>query len=279
MAKTMTIARRSPLRWLLLALAGAALLLALSSAPGAAARSGSRHPQSPKPTIVLVHGAWADASGWSGVIRRLQHDGYHVIAPANPLRSLSGDSAYLASILSQTPGPIVLVGHSYGGAVITNAAAGNPNVKALVYIDAFIPDVGEQVANLAGAGSQIPASVEVKAFPPFGPTDLDLYLRADAFRSTFAGDVSPGKAALMAAEQRPLSVLAGAEPTTAAAWKTIPSWALIGLDDHAITPDQQRFMAHRAGAATVEIHSSHAAMVSHPRAVARLIETAAEATG
>jgi pimeloyl-ACP methyl ester carboxylesterase len=238
----------------------------------------STKPTSAKPTIVLVHGAWADASSWNAVVERLQADGYPVIAPANPLRSLSGDSAYIASVLAQTPGPIVLVGHSYGGAVITNAAAGNSNVKALVYVDAFIPDIGESVNSLVGAGSQIPESIEFKGYPPFGPTDVDVYLKPDMFRSTFAGDLSPKQTAVMAAEQRPLGAAAASEPTTAAAWKTIPSWALIGLDDKAIPPAQQLFMAKRAGSTIVEIHSSHVAMISHPGAVTKLIESAARAT-
>jgi pimeloyl-ACP methyl ester carboxylesterase len=254
-----------------LAVIGAGLAATGSAAP-TSTRSAS---PGAKPTIVLVHGAWADGSGWSRVIKRLQSAGYPVVAPANPLRSLSGDSAYLESFLSQTPGPKVLVGHSYGGAVITNAADGDPSVKALVYIDAFIPDVGEQVNALAGPDSQIPSSIEFKAYPPFGPTDVDIYLKPDTFRSTFAGDVPPKLAAAMAAEQRPLAAAAGAEPTTATAWRTIPSWALIGLDDKAIPAAQQRSMAQRAGSTIVEIHSSHAAMVSHPDEVAQLVETAA----
>jgi pimeloyl-ACP methyl ester carboxylesterase len=231
-----------------------------------------------KPTIVLVHGAFADASGWSGVIKRLQDDGYPVIAPANPLRSVSGDSAYIGSVLAQTPGPLVAVGHSYGGAVITNAAAGRPRVKALVYIDAFIPDVGEDTLHLAGADSLLPSALESRKFPPFGPNDVDFYINKGMFHEVFCADVSAETAAIMWASQRPAAARTGAEPTTAAAWKTIPSWALIGRQDRLITPDALRFMARRADATIREIDSSHVSMISHPGAVTALIEKAAMAT-
>jgi pimeloyl-ACP methyl ester carboxylesterase len=255
--------------------AAAAILISSAAARPSTAKARAA---GAKPTIVLVHGAWADASSWNDVVKNLQDDGYPVVAPANPLRSLSGDSEYLASVLAQTPGPLVLVGHSYGGAVITNAAAGNPNVKALVYVDAFIPDVGENILNLAGAGSLIGQSIEFKSIPPGGPTDVDLYIKPDSFREAFAGDVPPKQAAIMAAEQRPLTLAAASGPTEAAAWKTIPSWALVGTEDNAITPEQQLFMAHRAGATIDEVDSSHLAMVSHPDEVTKLIETAADAT-
>ena len=254
-----------------------ALLAALALFAGPA--SAKRHHDAVKPTIVLVHGAWADASSWNRVIRRLTADGYTVQAPANPLRSLSGDSAYVANFLSQIPGPLVVVGHSYGGAVITNAAAGNANVKALVYVDAFIPDVGEQVLNLGGAGSQVPASIETRPIPPFGPTDVDIYLKRDMFRSTFAADLPLRKTNVMAVTQRPLALAAGVEPTTATAWSTIPSWAVVGLEDKAITPDAQLAMATRAHARITKIHSSHVSLLSHPDVVTRVIERAARATG
>jgi pimeloyl-ACP methyl ester carboxylesterase len=267
--------RKTSLMTALAILGGAlALLAVVSSAQSAAA---AKEP-TPKPTIVLVHGAWADSTGWSGVIKRLDKDGYDVLAPATPLRSLSGDAAYVASFLAQTPGPIVLVGHSYGGAVITNAAAGHDNVKALVYIDGFAPDIGENTLALAGADSLIPSSIEFKGIPPFGPTDVDVYIKKESFRETFAADVSKKEAALMAVAQRPAAAATGSEPTTATAWKTIPSWYLVGRQDRTITPEAQRFMAHRAGSTTVEIDSSHVSMISHPGAVADLIEAAASAT-
>jgi pimeloyl-ACP methyl ester carboxylesterase len=261
--------------WLTATLAGVtgliALLILTASTPSASASG----PSGPKPTVVLVHGAWADSSGWSEVIRRLQKDDYRVLAPANPLRSLAGDAAYLASFLAQEQGPFVLVGHSYGGAVITNAAAGNPNVNALVYINGFVPDVGEDILHLAGEGSLIPSSIEFKGFPPFGATDVDVYIRPVSFRDAFAADVPRQDTAVMAVTQRPLALAAGAGQTTAAAWKTIPSWYLLGRQDKAITPAAQRFMANRAGAEITETNSSHASMVSHPRAVVDLIEEAA----
>jgi pimeloyl-ACP methyl ester carboxylesterase len=164
------------------------------------------------------------------------------------------------------------------GAVITNAAAGNGNVKALVYIDALIPDVGESTLGLAGTGSLLPTAVEFKAFPPFGATDIDLYIKKDMFREAFCADVPAKTATVMWAAQRPAAAATGAELTTATAWKTLPSWALIGRQDRAITPDAQRFMTRRAGAKTVEINSSHVAMISHPGEVTELIEKAAAAT-
>jgi pimeloyl-ACP methyl ester carboxylesterase len=272
------VARRSPRFWVLTAMVGAiALAGSLTTSASAKPGAGARH-ATVKPTIVLVHGAWADGSGWSRVIERLQADGYEAIAPANPLRSLSGDAAYIAGVLAQTPGPLVVVGHSYGGAVITNAAAGNANVKALVYIDAFIPDVGENVLALAGADSLVGSSIVFKGFPPFGPTDAEAYITKETFHNTFAADVPEKESAVLWAAQRPAAAATTAETTTATAWKTIPSWALVGLDDRTITPDAQLFMAQRANAKIVRIHSSHVAMISHPRAVTRLIEQAVKAT-
>jgi pimeloyl-ACP methyl ester carboxylesterase len=231
-----------------------------------------------KPTIVLVHGAWADSSSWDGEISRLQADGYPVIAPANPLRSLSGDAAYVASVLKTIKGPIVLVGHSYGGAVITNAATGNPNVKALVYIDAFVPDQGESVLGLAGKfpGSQLPASItEAPYSQGAGQSGVDVYIKTADFRSAFAADVAPATADLMAITQRPVTLAALSEKSGVPAWKTIPSWYLVGSRDEAIPPATQLFMAKRAHSHTVEIKASHASLVSHPAAVTKLILDAA----
>lgn len=254
------------------ALAGLLALLTVTASTQASPRS---NPGAPKPTVVLVHGAWADASGWSSVIERLQKKGYSVLAPANPLRSLEGDAAYLASFLAQEQGPFVLVGHSYGGAVITNAAAGNVDVKALVYVNGFVPDVGEDILHLAGADSLIPSSIEFKGFPPFGPDDVDVYIKKDSFHETFAADLSKRDAAVLAATQRPIALPAAAGQTTAAAWKTIPSWYLVGRDDRSITPTAQRFMATRAGSTTVEVDASHLSLVSRPREVVELIQAAA----
>lgn len=277
MSRIRTASRTTQSSWLLATLAGVigviALVVLTASTQSASASGGS----GPKPTIVLVHGAWADSSGWSEVIKRLHNDGYDVLAPANPLRSLDGDSTYLASFLAQEDGPFVLVGHSYGGAVITNAAAGNPDVKALVYVNGFAPDIGEDTLHLAGEDSLVPTSIEFKGFPPFGPTDVDIYIKKENFRETFAGDVPRKEAAVLAVTQRPIAFAAGAGPTKATAWKTIPSWYLLGLEDKTITPAAQRFMADRAGSKTVEIKASHLSLVSHPRAVVDLIEEAAGA--
>jgi pimeloyl-ACP methyl ester carboxylesterase len=263
--------------WLFVALAGVFALIALFIVTASAPSASASDPSSPNPTVVLVHGAWADSSGWSEVIRRLQRKDYRVLAPANPLRSLAGDSAYLASFLAQEQGPFVLVGHSYGGAVITNAADGNPNVKALVYVNGFVPDIGEDVLHLSGEGSLAPSAIEFKAIhnPPLGPTDFDVYIKAANFHETFAGDLSEKDAAVLAVTQRPIALDAGAGPTVATAWKTIPSWYLLGRQDRTITPAAQRFMANRAGSELVEINSSHLSMVSQPRAVVDLIEQAA----
>lgn len=234
-----------------------------------------------RPTVVLVHGAWADASSWNRVIDRLDRDGYPVVAVADPLRSVAGDAAYVSSILATIEGPIVLVGHSYGGVVITNAAAGNNAVEALVYIDAFVPDIGESTSALLAMfpGSGIPAAVRPRPFPqPDGSAGVDLYLDADQFRDVFAGDVPRRAARTMAITQRPLALDAANGPTTATAWTTIPSWYLVGTEDRCIPPATQEFMAQRAGAHIEHVRSSHASPVSHPAAVERLIETAADAT-
>ena len=234
-----------------------------------------------KPTVVLVHGAWADSSSWNDVIERLDHDGYPVIAVADPLRSVAGDAAYLSSVLANVQGPIVLVGHSYGGVVITNAAAGNPAVKALVYVDAFVPDIGESTSDLLAKfpGSDIPAAVRPQPFvQPDGSTGVDLYLSPDHFRDVFARDVTRRRASTMAITQRPLALDAANGPTTATAWSTIPSWYLLGTEDHCIPPATQEFMAQRAGAHIQRVKASHASPVSRPAEVERLIETAADAT-
>ncbi|GAA4264156.1 alpha/beta fold hydrolase [Dactylosporangium darangshiense] len=233
----------------------------------------------PKPTVVLVHGAFADASGWEGVITRLRHDGYPVIAPATPLRGLSSDAAYIASVVKSVTGPVILVGHSYGGAVITNAARGLDNVKALVYAEAFIPDQGEATAVAANPAkypnSQLgPDTLLQRAYPnPSAPggVDQDLYINPQFFRRVFAADVSAAQAEAMALSQRPLAQAAFLEPSGAPAWKTIPSWALIATEDHAIDPDGARYMAKRAGAHITEVRASHVIMVTHPDAVVRVI--------
>lgn len=230
----------------------------------------------PLPTVVLVHGAFADSSSWNPVISKLQRRGFPVVAPANPLRGLTSDSAYLASVLATIDGPIVLVGHSYGGAVITNAATGNPNVEALVYVAAFALDEGDSLASIGQAypNSDLGASVRPRPFP--GGTDL--YIDPAVFHDVFAADMPNTATAQMAVTQRPLAVAGFTEASGTPAWKTIPSWYVVATNDRAIDPAAERFMAARAGAHTTAIDSSHVVMLSHPDAVVRLITDAARAT-
>ena len=243
-----------------------------ASAPSAAA----------KPTVVLVHGAWADASSWSREITDLTAAGYPVLAPPDPLRSLSGDSRYLRKFLSTVAGPIVLVGHSYGGAVITNAATGNHNVKALVYIDAFAPKAGEKVFGLTGAGSVLagdPATLfDLRPYPGAPTGDADAYLKPAVISQAFAPDVSARQQAVITATQRPITFTAGTELSGTPAWLTIPSWFLLGTQDRMITPSAQHMMATRAHSHLTEIRSSHVSLISHPAAVDAIILAAARAT-
>lgn len=274
------------------------LTMATSSVPAALARSAAPSSRveatgsDVKQTIVLVHGAWADSSSWTAVIRGLQNDGYTVVAPPNPLRSLAGDTAYLRDYLSTISGPIVLVGHSYGGAVITNAAVGNPNVKALVFVDAFIPDQGESVIQLAsvqpgsclGGGGDPTKVFDFVPYPGAPPGDFDLYLKPGpdvpypGFAPCFANDLPTHEAAILASTQRPLTLSAGLEPSGVPAWTTIPSWALIGTVDNVIPPVELLFMAQRASAQIVQIKASHLSLISRPGAVSDLIVQAAEST-
>src|SRR6266702_1145152 len=235
-----------------------------------------------KPSIVLVHGAWADGSSWSRVVGLLQVQGYTVYAPPNPLRGLTSDSAYIASFLQTISGPIILVGHSYGGAVITNAATGNPNVKALVYIDAFAPDQGESLATLSSVPpppGESPSCVsgdptQVFNFVPLTGGDVDLYIKPSLFPSCFANDLPPNEGAVLASTQRPFALSALSQTSGVPAWKTIPSFYLVGTIDRAIPPFAQLFMAHRANATIVEVRGSHLVMISHPEAVVDLINQA-----
>ena len=236
----------------------------------------------PKPTVVLVHGAWADSSSWSSVARRLQSDGYTVDVSANPLRGLTSDSAYLADYLSTISGPIVLVGHSYGGAVITNAARGNANVKALVYVDAFIPDSDQTVLGLVGAhpGSHladVAAVFNLVPYPGAPAGDSDLYVKPSVFRDALAGDTSRNAAAVLAATQRPITFSALTDKSGPPAWKTIPSWAVVGTADNAIPLAGQLDMAKHAGAHITEIDAPHLSMIAHPEAIEKVIQHAARA--
>jgi pimeloyl-ACP methyl ester carboxylesterase len=230
-----------------------------------------------KPTIVLVHGAFADASGFGAVTSRLQHRGYTVIAPANPLRGPASDAAYVASVMKTIDGPIVLVAHSYGGAVISAAANEVSNVKALVYLNALALDAGESNLDISERfPNQFVDALLPRPFPQLdGTQGTDLYVNPASFRSLFAPDIAARTAARMASAQRPVSLAAIQEKSTAPAWKTIPSWYLIGRQDEVISPDAQRFMAKRANAHTIEINSSHVSYISHPATVTKLILQAA----
>ncbi|BBH69859.1 alpha/beta hydrolase [Actinoplanes sp. OR16] len=270
--------------WKTFALAGVAGVSVLALIPvGASASSpaaGVKHEQSAvKPTVVLVHGAWADASGWNDVTAKLQAKGYTVVAPPNLLRSLDEDSAYLKSFLATISGPIVLVGHSYGGAVITNAATGNPNVKSLVYISAYAPDQGETIAEagaLNGGDNSVLVSHLIKRAYPNTGGYVDTTVDPAWFPKLFAADAPLSKTKLMATQQRPLSSAAFEGETGVPAWKSITSYYLVSLDDKTIPPVAEKAMAARAAKGrTVEIHSSHAAMVAHPAAVTDLILRAA----
>ena len=236
------------------------------------------------PTVVLIHGAFADASGWGGVISRLTAAGHTAYAPANPLRSVSADSAYVRAFVSTIDGPVVLVGHSYGGAVITNAAVGADNVKALVYIAAFALDEGESAGAGTDLGSDGPPPdltqvVDIRPFPDAGEGNGDAYLKVEIFPQTFCQDLPAELAAAMAAGQRPAALATLVEPSGPPAWKTVPSWYLVASEDRVIPPAAERVMAARAGATVVEIDSSHVAMISHPDEVTALIRQAIDAVG
>ncbi len=246
--------------------------------PGARAMEAASVGGRPRPTVVLVHGAFADASGWAAVTSLLQPLGYTVLAPANPLRGIAADADYLRVFLSTLTGPIVLVGHSYGGAVITNAAAGNPNVAALVYVAAYAPEAGETLsdANMLGGGTALLGEhIQLRPFPGSGATDADAYIDPAFFREVFAQDLPARRTAVMATAQRPLVASALGTPSGVPAWKTIPSWYLVARNDHAIPPEAERAMAKRAKAHTLEIASSHVAMISHPEVVTAMIVEAA----
>ncbi len=234
------------------------------------------------PTVVLVHGAFADAASWSGVVEELQSHGIPVIAPPNPLRGLASDAAYVASVAAQIDGPVVLVGHSYGGALITVAGV-TENVVGLVYVAAYALEEGESLGELQGRFPLSPLVSNLKqwTYPvPGGEPAVEVTIAEDAFPSVFAADVPAEVTKVLAAAQRPLAAAAFEETASAAAWKTRPSWALVAGADNAINPEVERFGAKRAGATIVEIEgASHAVAVSQPKAVAELIRDAVSATG
>jgi pimeloyl-ACP methyl ester carboxylesterase len=232
-------------------------------------------------TVVLVHGAFADASSWNGVIERLQAAGIQVTAPANPLRGISTDAAYIASVLSQIPGPVLAVGHSYGGAVISNAATDAANVVGLVFVAAFAPDEGERLGEVeSGSHDSVLMSALVPRQYPTGQdseTAVEFAIDPTKFRDAFAADLPPAQTAVMAATQRPVAELAFSEPSGPPAWKSSSAWAVVATGDKAAGTDVIRSMAERAGAAITEAEGSHVIMVSQPGVVAEVILTAAAA--
>src|SRR6202035_3429921 len=235
----------------------------------------------PKPSIVLVHGAWADSGSWDGVTQRLQADGYTVYAPPNPLQGLPSDSAFLADFLHSISGPIVLVGPSYGGAVITNAATGDPQVKALVYVDAFAPAQGQTLDQLLASvpGScAVPANLNVVPFPGAPAGVGDAYITQSAFPSCMADGLPAVQAKVLAADQAPIATIALGQPTGVPAWKTIPSWAVVGTADHAIPLPLQLALARTAHARVTEVKAPHLSMVSAPGVVTSVILQAVHAT-
>jgi pimeloyl-ACP methyl ester carboxylesterase len=232
-------------------------------------------------TVVLVHGAFADASGWNGVVERLLAADVEVAAPANPLRGIAHDSAYIASFLEQIPGPVLAVGHSYGGAVISNAAAGAENVVGLVFVAAFAPQEGER---LGEASSTSKDSVLTTALVPLqypngdgADTAVEFAIDPGKFRDAFAADLPAEQTAVMAATQRPVAELAFSEPSGPPAWESRPSWSVVATGDRAAGTDLVRSMAERAGATITDVEGSHVIMMSQPEAVAGVILTAAAA--
>ena len=238
-------------------------------------------PTDTAPTVLLVHGAFADSSGWSGVTERLRAAGVPVRAPANPLRGLAADAAYVRSAIGQTPGPVLAVGHSYGGAVVTNAAAGAENVVGLVYVAAFAPDEGETLTDIEGGSrDSVLGTALLQLRYPTGrgaETAVEFAIDPAEFHGAFAADLPAGQAAVMAATQRPVAALAFAERSGPPAWRSLPSWAVVPTGDKAAGSDVLRSMAERAGAAIIEAEGSHVVMVSRPEVVADVILRALDA--
>ena len=232
----------------------------------------------PGPTVALVHGAFADSAGWNDVVAHLLAEGVAVRAISNPLRGISSDAAYVASALRQIPGPVLAVGHSYGGAVITNAALPAGNVVGLVYVAAFAPDEGEVLQEVeAGSTDSVLNSALVQWQYPLGDgsdTQVEFAIDPDKFHDTFAADVPEERARVMAATQRPVSALGSTEPSGTPAWKSLPSWAVVATGDRAAGSDVVRRMAQRAGATITEADGSHVIMVSQPKVVADVIQQA-----
>src|SRR5215211_6242494 len=235
----------------------------------------SPSPVSGTPTIVFVHGAWADNSGWSDVMKSLMADGFEVVGISNPLRGPAFDGAYVASLANTIQGPVLLIGHSYGGAVISVAGPQTPNAVGLVYVAGFAPDEGESIQALAEAGQPTFLGPALRPVPVVaGDTQAELFVDRASFKDVFCGDLSDEDAAVLAANQRPANAAGFGEPFGPVAWKTLPSWHAIATADNLIGTENLRFMAQRAGSVTVDIDASHVVMISQPEAVADLIRTA-----
>ena len=271
--------RRVPKRGLLLlitilALVSVVATQATSNAQSRASSASTTRSSGPKPTVVLVHGAWADSSGWAKVTRGLQGRGYQVLAPSIPLRGLGADSQYLAAFLrDRTTGPVVLVGHSYGGAVITNAAKSDKDVRALVYVNAFVPDKGDSVLGMLDPNHLLdPADLfDFVRYPGAPKDDYDLYLKQGVFPDAIANGISARKAKAMAAAQRPVTFSALTAASGAPAWRSLPSLYLLGTEDHIVPVDLQRTMAKHAGAKITPVKAGHLPMVTDAKAVEALI--------
>jgi pimeloyl-ACP methyl ester carboxylesterase len=228
------------------------------------------NPNSNKPSIVLVHGAFSDGSSWKKIISIFENEGFTVTAVQNPLRSLAEDVATTKRVIDAQKGDVVLVGHSYGGSVITDAAAGNDKVKALVYVAAFAPEAGETVGGLIG---KFPPADLGTALAPDSASFL--YIDRTKFHHVFAEDIPEGEASVMAAAQKPIAASAFGESTASATWKTVPSWYVVTTLDHAVNPELQRFMAKRIGAQITELKASHVPFLSQPEEISRVIKAAA----
>jgi pimeloyl-ACP methyl ester carboxylesterase len=278
------VERRVTHLWLTIGLALIAALTIILATSQSQAKTRTRSATSARPTVVLVNGAWANNAVWSGVIERLQSKGHTVNAPPNPLQSLKGDAATIADFLKTINGPIVLVGHSYGGAVITNAATGNRNVKALVYVNAFAPAKGESaLGDSSKPGSALGAGpTKVFDFVPFPGAkkgDAELYVKPAVFEQAFANGLPAKEGAVLAATQAPAVYSALTARSGTPAWKTIPSWYVLGTIDKAIPPAIQLFMARRIHAHITRVKAGHLSMVADPRVIAKVITAAAKATG
>lgn len=276
-----------------LAAAAVAAVAALAVIPISAATAATHRsdpvPESKNLTIVLEHGAWADGSSWSGEVSRLEADGYKVLVPPNPLRGLASDSAYLANFIKNaTTGPVLLVGHSYGGAVITDAGLSDPRIKGLVYVDAFAPAQGQALGGILAASTSalnatatnpITSIFSIVPFVDPTSTDADVYLKPVTVKNVFAQDLSPAQQALIVAEQRPIAYSTFGELAGPPAYVSLPSWAVVGTQDRAIPEATQVAMATAAHAKITYVDSSHVSLISHPGLVTSVIEKAAASVG